>query len=123
MLRLNLGVQPTRKPNRLGVLGGDLQGFPNGRRLTDDVVDIELQALEGAAQTGKIVDALAAGDKVNANDNAVRRHRSRMSRCPTRARSTAAEAPALALARRNPMAANPVLPTAAPDPATLALRW
>ena len=59
-----------RQPNRLGVLAGDLQGFPNGRRLTDDVVDIELQALEGAAQTGKLVDALAAGDKVNANDNA-----------------------------------------------------
>jgi hypothetical protein len=52
------------------VLGGDLQGFPNGRRLTDDVVDIELQALEGAAQTGKLVSALAAGDGVNANDHA-----------------------------------------------------
>jgi hypothetical protein len=50
------------------VLGGDLQGFPNGRRLTDDVVDIEVQALEGAAQTGKIVKALAAGDGVNSND-------------------------------------------------------
>src|SRR5215471_9663109 len=70
MLRLNLSVKPTAKPSRLGVLGGDLQGFPNGRRLTDDVVDIELQALEGAAQTGKLVDALAAGDKVNANDHA-----------------------------------------------------
>jgi hypothetical protein len=69
MLRLNLSVKPTAKPNRLGVLGGDLQGFPNGRRLTDDVVDIELQALEGAAQTGKPVAALAAGDGVNANDN------------------------------------------------------
>ena len=68
MLRLNLSVKPTANPNRLGVLGGDLQGFPNGRRLTDDVVDIELQALEGAAQTGKLVDALAAGDSVNAND-------------------------------------------------------
>jgi hypothetical protein len=68
MLRLNLSVKPTANPNRLGVLGGDLQGFPNGRRLTDDVVDIELQALEGAAQTGKLVDALAAGDGVNAND-------------------------------------------------------
>ena len=64
MLRLNLSVKPTAKPNRLGVLAGDLQGFPNGRRLTDDVVDIELQALEGAAQTGKLVDALAAGDAV-----------------------------------------------------------
>jgi uncharacterized protein (TIGR03382 family) len=50
------------------VLAGDLQGFPNGRRLADDVLDIELQALEGAAQTGKLVDALAAGDKVDAND-------------------------------------------------------
>jgi hypothetical protein len=64
-LRLNMSVAPTAKPNRLGVLGGDLQGFPNGRRLNDDVVDIELQALEGAAQTGKIVPALAAGDAVN----------------------------------------------------------
>jgi MYXO-CTERM domain-containing protein len=70
MLRLNLSIKPTATPNRLGVLGGDLQGFPNGRRLTDDVVDIELQALEGAAQTGKLVDALAKGDAVNANDNA-----------------------------------------------------
>ncbi|WP_435839736.1 DUF4331 family protein, partial [Streptomyces anulatus] len=34
------------------VLGKDLAGFPNGRRLNDDVVDIELQALEGAARTG-----------------------------------------------------------------------
>jgi Domain of unknown function (DUF4331) len=70
MLRLNLSIKPTGNPNRLGVLGGDLQGFPNGRRLTDDVVDIELQALEGAAQTGKLVPALAAGDGVNANDHA-----------------------------------------------------
>src|SRR5215467_9557471 len=69
MLRLNLSVKPTAKPKRLGVLGGDLQGFPNGRRLTDDVVDIELQALEGAAQTGKLVSALATGDSVNANDH------------------------------------------------------
>jgi hypothetical protein len=68
MLRLNLSVKPARHPSRLGVLGGDLQGFPNGRRLTDDVVDIEVQALEGAAQTGKIVKALAAGDGVNSND-------------------------------------------------------
>ena len=69
-LRLNLSVPVTKDPNRLGVLANDLQGYPDGRRLTDDVVDIELQALEGAAQTGKIVDALAAGDKVDANDNA-----------------------------------------------------
>ncbi|GAA2613358.1 DUF4331 domain-containing protein [Dactylosporangium fulvum] len=69
MLRLNLSVPVTAQPNRLGVLAGDLQGFPNGRRLTDDAVDIAVQAVEGAAQTGKLVDALAAGDKVDANDN------------------------------------------------------
>ncbi len=67
-LRLNMSIAPTADPNRLGVLAGDYQGFPNGRRLTDDVVDIELQALEGAAQTGKIVQPLAAGDGVNANE-------------------------------------------------------
>jgi hypothetical protein len=70
MLRLNTSIAPAAMPNRLGVLGGDLQGFPNGRRLTDDVVDIELQALEGAAQTGKLVPELAAGDKVDTNDKA-----------------------------------------------------
>lgn len=68
MLRLNTSVQPAADPDRLGVLAGDLQGFPNGRRLTDDVIDIALQAVEGAAQTGKLVDALAAGDKVDRND-------------------------------------------------------
>jgi hypothetical protein len=70
-LRLNMSIAPTTSPNRLGVLGKDLQGFPNGRRLTDDVVDIELQALEGAAVTGKIVPALAAGDGVNKPANPV----------------------------------------------------
>lgn len=68
MLRLNLGVAVTAKPNRLGVLAGDFQGFPNGRRLTDDVLDIAIQAVQGAAQTGKLVKPLAAGDKVNNND-------------------------------------------------------
>ncbi|MFJ5846605.1 DUF4331 domain-containing protein [Streptomyces sp. NPDC092903] len=67
-LRLNMAVPPTAKPNRLGVLAGDLAGFPNGRRLTDDVIDISLQAVEGAAQTGKLVPALADGDKVDANE-------------------------------------------------------
>lgn len=68
MLRLNMSVPVAAQPNRLGVLAGDLQGFPNGRRLSDDVVDIALQAMVGAAQSGKLVDALAAGDKVDAND-------------------------------------------------------
>ena len=70
MLRLNLNVPITAQPDRLGVLAGDLQGFPNGRRLADDAVDIAVQAVEGAAQTGQLVDALAAGDKVDSNDNA-----------------------------------------------------
>ena len=68
MLRLNTSIDPAAEPNRLGVLAGDNQGFPNGRRLTDDVVDIEIQALEGAVRTGKLVEALAAGDGVNEND-------------------------------------------------------
>ncbi|MGW8888935.1 DUF4331 domain-containing protein [Streptomyces sp. NPDC055749] len=67
-LRLNMAVPPTAKPQRLGVLAGDLAGFPNGRRLADDVIDISLQAVEGAAQTGVLVPALAAGDKVNTNE-------------------------------------------------------
>ncbi len=68
MLRLNTKIAPSSNPNRLAVLAKDTAGFPNGRRLTDDVVDIELQALEGAVRTGKIVEALAAGDGVNEND-------------------------------------------------------
>ncbi|MFF3641091.1 DUF4331 domain-containing protein [Streptomyces sp. NPDC002564] len=69
-LRLNMAVAPAAQPNRLGVLAGDLAGFPNGRRLGDDVVDVSLQAVEGAAQSGKLVPALADGDKVDANDAA-----------------------------------------------------
>jgi hypothetical protein len=67
-LRLNMGIAPTASPNRLGVLAKDLAGFPNGRRLTDDVVDIALQAVEGAAQSGQLVKALEKGDAVDGND-------------------------------------------------------
>jgi hypothetical protein len=42
-LRLNVAVPPATKPNRLGVMGGDLAGYPNGRRLGDDVIDITLR--------------------------------------------------------------------------------
>jgi hypothetical protein len=48
MLRLNMAVPPAAMPNSLGILGGDLAGFPNGRRVTDDVVNIELKAIAGA---------------------------------------------------------------------------
>ncbi len=68
LLRLNTAVPPADEPSRLGVLGGDLAGFPNGRRLSDDVVDIAIQAVEGAVRTGKIVEPLAAGDRVDTND-------------------------------------------------------
>jgi hypothetical protein len=47
-LRLNVAIPPTAQPKRLGLLDGDLQGFPNGRRLTDDAVTIELRAVAGA---------------------------------------------------------------------------
>jgi hypothetical protein len=47
-LKVNLGVPPSATPSRFGVLAGDTAGFPNGRRLTDDVVDIELRVIAGA---------------------------------------------------------------------------
>ena len=46
-LRLNMTTPVTKNPNRLGVIGGDNQGYPNGRRLADDVIDIALQVVEG----------------------------------------------------------------------------
>ena len=67
MLRLNMSIAPTAQPDRLGVLNEDFQGFPNGRRLTDDVVDIAIQTVEGFFRTG-LVQPLAAGDLVDEND-------------------------------------------------------
>jgi len=52
MLRLNTAIKGdacSSTPSRLGVLGGDACGFPNGRRLADDVVEIEILAVAGAA--------------------------------------------------------------------------
>jgi len=47
-LRLNLAIPPnTSKPNRYGLIGGDVAGFPNGRRVFDDVVSIELRCIAG----------------------------------------------------------------------------
>jgi hypothetical protein len=53
MLRLNTAIPavPGPQQNRLGVLGGDNAGFPNGRRLGDDVVDIELRVAMGVLCT------------------------------------------------------------------------
>jgi Domain of unknown function (DUF4331) len=47
MLRLNTTIKPAAKPNILGLIGGDPAGFPNGRRVIDDVVTIELRAIAG----------------------------------------------------------------------------
>lgn len=74
MLRLNLTTPLAAAPNRLGVLGGDKQGFPNGRRLSDDVVDIELRVLEGALlphdnRSATVKNMVAGlGDNVDSND-------------------------------------------------------
>ena len=64
VLRLNLGIPVTAKPNRLGVLGGDTQGWPNGRRLGDDVIDIAEQAVGGFLKGKK----LPLGDGVDRED-------------------------------------------------------
>ncbi len=47
MLRLNMAIPPASNPNIFGLLGGDVAGFPNGRRVSDDVVAIELRAIAG----------------------------------------------------------------------------
>lgn len=75
LLRLNTGVPPRSSTlqNRLGLLGGDPAGFPNGRRLADDVTDIALRLVAGGVlaapfpgYTPGINDRL--GDGVNVND-------------------------------------------------------
>lgn len=68
MMRLNMSVPPSANPNNYGVIAGDIAGFPNGRRLADDVVDIAIQVVEGAAITGQLNPALATLDSVDRND-------------------------------------------------------
>ena len=65
-LRLNLSIPatPFDKIDRLGVIGGDLAGYPNGRRLEDDIVDISERAVGGVL----IGHSLPLGDGVDAND-------------------------------------------------------
>src|SRR5579883_2191683 len=48
LLRLNMAIAPSSSPSILGILGGDVAGFPNGRRVSDDVVTIEVRAVAGA---------------------------------------------------------------------------
>jgi len=69
-LRLNMAVPPSVKPNRLGLLAGQQDGFPNGRRLGDDVVDIALRVVAGAldpkfnvAPNNQLGDTVVKNDK------------------------------------------------------------
>jgi hypothetical protein len=64
LLRLNLSIPVTKDPSRMGVLAGDNQGWPNGRRLNDDVIDIAEQAVGGFLKGTK----LPLGDGVNGDD-------------------------------------------------------
>jgi hypothetical protein len=64
LLRLNLTIPVTHDAKRLGVLAGDNQGWPNGRRLDDDVIDIAEQAVGGFLKGKK----LPLGDGVNGDD-------------------------------------------------------
>jgi hypothetical protein len=73
MLRLNVAIPPTpmSNQNRLGLLGGDIAGFPNGRRVGDDVTDIALRAMAGGTPftpaTNKAPNN-TLGDGVDEND-------------------------------------------------------
>jgi hypothetical protein len=80
LLRLNVAIPPTANPSRLAVIDGDFQGFPNGRRLADDVTDIELRAvacgygpiLEQALGLCNLSPNNQVGDGVDANDRPFR---------------------------------------------------
>src|SRR6266542_586898 len=70
------GTASAATPSRLGVLDADLCGYPNGRRLVDDVVDIDLRAiaqgygsfLNGAFGLPNLSPNNIVGDGVDAND-------------------------------------------------------
>ena len=70
-LRLNVAIAPSANPNRLGLLGGDVAGFPNGRRVGDDVVDIGLRAVAGGTPftpATNVAPNNSLGDGVSQND-------------------------------------------------------
>jgi hypothetical protein len=72
LLRLNTGVPatPAEKRSRLGAIAGDLGGYPNGRRLADDVLDISARAVAGvlAGAPYNVAPYTHIGDGVNVND-------------------------------------------------------
>jgi hypothetical protein len=63
-LKINLGIPPALVANRFGVLAGDKAGFPNGRRLEDDIVDIDVRLIAGFLKNNK----QPLGDGVVRND-------------------------------------------------------
>jgi hypothetical protein len=67
-LKINLATKPSPNPNRFGVIGGDKQGYPNGRRLADDAVDISERVVGGFLKGNK----LPLGDGVDQNDKPFR---------------------------------------------------
>jgi hypothetical protein len=74
LLRLNTGVPVTAKANRkrLGLLAGDPAGYPNGRRVSDDVTDISARVVVGVL-AGAPFNAFPnnrIGDGANTNDQA-----------------------------------------------------
>jgi hypothetical protein len=72
LLRLNTGIPPTSTAlaKRLGFVAGDSAGWPNGRRLTDDVFDIALRALEGILVNSKTY-GTPLGDGVNISSSSL----------------------------------------------------
>jgi hypothetical protein len=82
LLRLNTGVPatPIAKASRLGLIGGDAAGFPNGRRLFDDVTDITLRVGIGGVLVPGFISAANGtlgindrlGDGVNVDDQPYR---------------------------------------------------
>ena len=75
LLRLNTGVPATPQPSRkrMAVLAGDLGGFPNGRRVSDDVTDIALRVVAGVLVPSAPFNNPTSvhhflGDGVNTND-------------------------------------------------------
>jgi hypothetical protein len=70
LLRLNTGIPPTPSGSvkRLAFLAGDMAGYPNGRRPSDDVLDISLRALEGILVNAQMYGA-PLGDGVNVSSS------------------------------------------------------
>jgi hypothetical protein len=75
MIRLNMSIPPcSSKCSRLGVLGGDIAGFPNGRRLSDDIIDESLRVVLGVLLPNHQAIADTIGDGVDANDVSFNTH-------------------------------------------------